>query len=141
MRTFRIVAALGLAAGVALASGDYIGGAQVYWSETQAGTRAAPTLVTEGMDLTGLMSAHAVVLCADGSNITAGSMVSYYRSPKQGWMPGPTSMNFALPTGGPKAVGPEGIVTNPFGRWLYATSGVTCSGVTSLTVTIEGNQK
>jgi hypothetical protein len=102
---------------------------QTVVSETQPGTRAAPTLPTQGIGLGGTVSLHAIVRCSDGSNLTAGSEnLFFYSQASAAWGPGVVSGNFNLPTGVSQAVGPELQTTNPFGRVLWASSGVTCSG-------------
>src|SRR6267142_6356661 len=107
-----------LLAGVAVAGGAYLGGAQHYWVEAQSATRAAPTLATEGFDLAYVTSFHALAVCYDGTAPIDGGLVFWYRSKKLAkWAPGPTYSNCTLPVTGPNAgVCNEQLVSNPYGR-------------------------
>jgi hypothetical protein len=128
-----------------LGIGTAFGTAQVYFQETQPASRTAPTLVTDGTPLAGIVSFHAEYSCSDGSNVTAGNGVWWYYSPKlAAWVPGQTYANFTLATGGPRAIGPELQVTNPYGRHTYQSVGVACSGGSwdgGVLLTIEQNQQ
>jgi len=119
--------------------------AQIIWTEVQAGTRAAPNSATQGFSLGGTISFHALAKCSDSSTFTAGSAVGYYYSPAQAsWVAAPTYANFTFPTGAAYSMGPELQVAQPFGRWLYASSGVTCSGGSwdgGILMTVEAGQQ
>jgi len=115
----------------AAAAGPYANGVWVLWTETQSGSRPVPdagNAATLGFPLTYAASFHGISRCSDGSNFTAGSNVGYYYDPTYGWTAAPTYVNYTLPTGGPISVGPDLVVSSPYGRFLYASSGVTCSG-------------
>jgi hypothetical protein len=150
-----------LAGAAALAQSAASPSGQISKTEVQSTTRAAPDggcdckLVSGnlGMCLQGVVSLHAVVACTDSSEIDGGSLVSWYCSPAVGqWMPAQTYNNFTVPVvsaqnadGGYRpSVGPELQVTNPFGRFLYATSAVACAGASwdgGISITLEGAQQ
>jgi hypothetical protein len=128
-----------------LTGAAYIGANRVVYTETQPATRVLPIDGGEGINLNQIISLHGLVQCSDGSLITAGVENSFYRTPGSGaWMPGATSNNFTIPTGNDAGLGPELIVSNPWGRFLYQSVGVVCSGGSwdgGVIVTIEANQQ
>ena len=109
-------------------------------TETQAFTRAAPTLSTEGMSLRGVTSVHSVVRCSSGTLTGAGNMVCYFLPQTGVWGPCPTSSNFAANVVGAELIGPEFPVSSPFGRILWATSGLGCTAGSTAIVSIEAAQ-
>lgn len=134
-----LVLAVVTLSGIAVAGGDPT--APVFWTEVQRGSRALPTsgcgATGEGADLSYITSMHAVVRCSDRSAFTAGWMQAYFCDPGVGaWAKAATYNDFqlststgTLPDGGVlPAVGPELIVTYPFGRFLYAVDGGACAG-------------
>lgn len=96
------------------------------WTESQALTRAAPTLVTEGMPLAGVRGVLGMVVAPTGQTITGGSVAWWRYDPTIGaWA---KSFSVQLETGVQRVAIPEERITTPYGRILLATSAVTLSG-------------
>jgi hypothetical protein len=108
------------------------------WSETQAtGTRAAPTLATEGMGLSDV-SAYGVRVCATTGTLTASwSLQAYlYHEQTSLWMrvPGLDITVPAAAAGLACVAFPDLVNALPRGRVLYAANGAGAS----VTVYLEG---
>jgi hypothetical protein len=148
-RRFQVFLAgvLGISLGAALCSVSFAAPpptGQVYWASVQPANGVVPDggcSKTSGLgfSLYGNVSFHAVAQCSDGSPITDGGLNGWYCSFNPmldlgdgGWMPATTNTYCQLPVNG--SVGafpslcPELTVTNPFGRFYFQTTGVTCSG-------------
>ena len=110
-----------------------------YWSEPQALTRAAPTLVTEGIDISTAMAFTVVIAPAAGgaATISGGQMKLYFRDATVGWYEGDPDTAWSL-TGcaGKTTCSKTFEVLQPHGRALAAANGVTVSAGTTLTVRI-----
>lgn len=142
-------------AGIVLAGADPA--AAVFWTETQASSRALPTSTCgtggEGASLTLVTDMHAVVQCSNHAAFTAGWVQGYFCDPGIGaWAKAATYNDFALGTstgtladgGALPVVGPELTVGYPFGRFLYAVDGGACGGSGwdgGITVTLSRAQR
>jgi hypothetical protein len=124
--------------GLALAGADPV--AAIFYTETQPANRALPTGTCgtggQGASLVGVTSMHLLAQCSDQSAFTAGWAQAYFCDPGVGaWAKAASYNDFQLPAGGVYAdggsqwsVGPELVVTYPFGRFLYAIDGGACAG-------------
>jgi hypothetical protein len=115
------------------------------FTESQALTRAAPTLSTEGVSMSQI-TAFRVSVCATTGNTLSGSgtLKAYLYNPAVGlWMRNP-SLDVAVTNSGERCqVFPDFTVTSiavtgsaPY-RTLFATSAVTVSGGTTVDVRID----
>jgi hypothetical protein len=101
------------------------------WSETQAtGTRASPTLVTEGMALSDV-GAYGVRVCASTGTLSgSGNLRAYIRHESTGsWMSVP-GLDVAMPASasGKSCIAfPDVVNALPRGRVLYAADGLGAS--------------
>lgn len=143
-----LVAVVGLAVAVPAAAQN-----RVYSkTTTQNLTGSAPTLATEGVDLTNALGYNVVVSAAAAQTITGGSLLCYFygpvvasvasgTAPTQRWMRCPSSLDFTPGTGVRDA--PSGDFQTPvgFGRIHYVPSSVTVSSGTTVTVTITARTR
>lgn len=124
--------------GLALAGADPV--APVFYTEVQPATRALPTGTCgtggQGASITNVTSMHLLAQCSNLAPFTGGWAQAYFCDPGVGgWAKAPTYNDFALPVapthadgGAQWSVGPELVVTYPFGRFLYALDGGSCAG-------------
>jgi hypothetical protein len=121
------------------------------WSESQLLTRNTPTLATEGIDLTRMISFTVAIqpgsmmagVCHVSSTATfsgGGQIDLYFRDATAGWYVGDPS-TFWLMTGcsGRKTCSKTFDVLSPRGRALAATNAVTISAGNCLLVRILGS--
>lgn len=114
-----------------------------YIEETQALTRAAPTLATEGVSLA-RVTAYRITVCAPaGQTLTGGSVVPWVYQDRMStpeWAKGDPSLALTVPASAPARcqIFKDIQVFVPFHRVLFATSAVTLSGTgTDVTVRID----
>ena len=111
---------------VALAQTD-ISGATRKWTESQAASRAAPTLNTEGAALQDVTACRLTVCAPSGEHMDGGSALGYvWDNDRSLWVRAP-DLDELLPVATGRRC--EGVsarsVAVPSGRLLYATNGVT----------------
>lgn len=134
---------LALAAGLALADTDRPG-LTLRWSEAQVLTRAAPTVVTEGMPLGDVTGLRVMVSAASGQTLSgAGSLQAYgWDNDLARWLRVP-DLDLTIPaTCASKRDCRWADLDVPVqsGRLLYAATGVTVSSGT-VTVSIKARTK
>jgi hypothetical protein len=109
------------------------------WTETQALTRAAPTLVTEGMDLRGLRNGFRVMVSAQsGATLTDVNLKAWLRDDTLGWVRSPQLDLAQTAVGTQHVVFPDQPTFVGLGRVLYANNGTTVSAGTTADVSIQG---
>jgi hypothetical protein len=109
------------------------------WSESQALTRAAPTLVSEGLSLVRCKGFRVYVQAEATRTLSGAGALRAYLWNGSGWIRN-TELDIELSAdqaGIRTAVFPDQEVVVPRGRVLYAADGVTVSAGTTVTVTIE----
>lgn len=109
------------------------------WSESQALTRAAPTLTTEGLDLSDIAGFRVTVCAASGQTLAgAGALQAYvYDNDLALWTRNP-SLDITISTAGARCLTFADIQTVvATGRGLFAATGVTVSGGTTVTVQMK----
>lgn len=131
---------LGSCASPAFAQSDLPGTTRL-WSEGQILTRAAPTLVTEGLSLRDV-AGFRVTVCAEATRTLsgAGTLLAYvWDNALAAWVRNkPLDLALAsVETGVRCAAFPDFETTVASGRVLYATSAVTVSAGTTATVQIK----
>lgn len=109
------------------------------FEESQALTRAAPSAATEGMLLTRVAGYRVSICAASGQTLSgAGSLQAYYFDPaREVWIRNPTLDRSVTVSGSRCQAFPDATTLVRFGRVLYATSSVTVSGGTTVTVRID----
>jgi hypothetical protein len=113
----------------------------VVWTETQALTRAAPTLSSEGALLGGRETGIRVVLSAESTRTLSGAgtlRCYYYDNNLSAWIRNP-DLDIALAaahSGVRRVAFPDQAVFVPDGRILYAADAVTVSAGTTVDVQI-----
>lgn len=141
MKRLALILALAAASAVIAAETD-IDGSMRIWTEAQALTRAAPTLVTEGMSLRDI-DGYRPAICADsGQTLSgAGTLTAYVWDVDLAlWVKNPT-LNLAVTNSAVRCQAfPDVEVRVPSGRVLYAATGVTVSSGTC-TVRVKGRVK
>lgn len=112
------------------------------WSETQALSRSAPTSASEGISLDNAEGFRVSISAPATRTISGGSLLCYFYSTALArWARCPTSMDLTPGTGVRdwSSADFESLVGG--GRVLYATSSVTLSAGTTVTITIQVRQK
>lgn len=109
-----------------------------YSTENQILSRAAPTLVTEGMSLQNIAGYQITITAPSGQTITGGTLECYYMSTYTfRWARCSSSMDLTPRTGGRDWTSPNVEVAVGLGRVLYAAASITLSGGTTVDVSIE----
>lgn len=108
------------------------------WTESQILTRLAPTLVTEGMDLSDVIGYRMTVCAPTGATITGGTVKCYVRpSSTATWQLCEADLNVTPDTGAQCYSTPDVVVAVGFARVLYGNSGLTTSAGTTAQVSLE----
>jgi hypothetical protein len=108
------------------------------WTESQALSRAAPTLATEGISLADIRGYRVVASAGAAATITGGSLLCYYYSPNTArWARCSAALDLTLATGARDSVSADFRVAAGAGRLLYAASSVTLSSGSAVVVTVE----
>ena len=123
--------ALLLVSGIALAAGVRS------WTETQALTRAVPTLSSEGLDLNGVTGWKLTVSANSGQTLSGGSIACDYYSPWLSRWVANSDLTFTVPSGKRDATWNDRKPPVPLGRLLCRTVSVTVSGGTDVAVRID----
>lgn len=114
---------------------------------TQNLTGSAPTLATDGVDLTNAAGYSVVVSAASGQTITGGTLLCYYSgsvsanavsgtAPTQRWMRCPSTLDITPGTSVRDAPSGDFEVLVGFGRLKYVPSSITVSSGSTVDVTI-----
>lgn len=113
------------------------------WSESQILTRAAPTLVTEGMELRDIVAIRVAIDAGSGQTLSgAGSLLCYlWDNDDARWKRCPDLDLSVTSSGIRDMVFGEQDVPVGSGRILFATSGVTVSAGTTATPSIKGKRR
>lgn len=138
MRSFRFLA-LALSAALLLPVPADAQGANGYYREaTQALTRAAPTLATEGLSLAGTKRYTVSVCAAAGQTITAGTSRAWWFNPvRKLWQPS-AALDVPLDVG-KRCTTRTFSGVHPVGNILYANDSVTLSAGTSTDTELFGS--
>lgn len=108
------------------------------WSESQALTRAAPTLATEGLSLAGAMGYRVTVSAGAGQTITGGTAKCYFMPIITGrWARCPTALDLTPGTSVRDWSSSDFAVYVGMGRVLYASDSITLSAGTAVTIAVE----
>lgn len=109
-------------------------------TESQALTRAAPTLATEGLDLD-KVTHYQVTVCAETSRTLsgAGTLAAYWYNPGlAAWVRTP-GLDLTVSATAVRCMSfPQSRVNSGLGRVLYAATGVTVSAGTTVDVRVDG---
>jgi hypothetical protein len=128
-----------------LAFGQASGTASFSVTTTQNLTGSAPTLSTDGADLTNALGFIVTVTANTGQTITGGSLLCYYygavstaggNAATKRWMRCPTTLDFTPATGAQDAPSGDFQTLVGYGRIQYVPSSVTVSSGTTVGVTI-----
>ncbi len=142
MKTAKLLL-LVLAAGLipASSSAQDISGTTAYWTEVQLLTRAAPTLVTEGLNLRGVVGFR-VTVCANATRTLsgAGSLRAYvWDNNLLRWIRNP-GIDLSVSSSAMRCMAfPDVETVAASGRVLYAADGVTVSAGTTVDVQIKAS--
>lgn len=127
-----------LSSGLAFATGTLPTEA-VADQETQILTRAAPTSAADGLDLAKVRGYRVTICAASGQTLTGGALQAWYYEPiQQLWSRASSTLDETVPSGTRCKTFDDVETLVRFGRVLYATSAVTVSGGTTVTVRIDG---
>lgn len=121
-----------------LASGAVLAFTGKSWSETQALSRAAPTLATEGMNLNGVVGYQVTISAPVGQTITGGTLQCYFMSTLTArWARCPASFDLTPSTAVRDWTSPSFTVVVGMGRLLYAATSITISAGSTVVVGLE----
>lgn len=108
------------------------------WTESQALTRTAPTASSEGANLSPYRSLRLSVCATSGNTLSGGTLAAYWYDPTDTlWKRNP-SLDVTVTATTRCQVFPDFEVGPMGGRVIWATSSVTVSGGTTVTVKILG---
>ncbi len=142
MKTAKLLL-LVLAAGLIPATSEAqdISGTTAYWTEVQLLTRAAPTLVTEGLNLRGVIGFR-VTVCANATRTLSGTgtLQAYvWDNDLLRWIRNP-ALDISVSTSGVRCLAfPDIRTAAASGRVLFAANAVTVSAGTTVDVQIKAS--
>lgn len=110
--------------------------ADTSYIEVQALTRAVPTLATEGQALKNFQALTIQAVAANGQTLSAGTLNAWFYDPVVAVWARVPALDLVIATSGVQSVAwPALPVIGPRNaRYLWATSGLTVSGGTTVTV-------